>query len=466
MLFLRKKMEEAMDAFGLRGVMQGGVCVALSGGADSVLLLHLCRLWASDSQTSVCALHVHHGIRGEEADEDENFCAALCDSLGVPFYAVHCDAPSYAAANGLSLEDAARRERYRLFDAFLEEHSECACIATAHNATDQLETVLFRVMRGAGIAGIAGIPPQNGRFVRPLLLLTASEIRDGLHACGIAYRTDSTNEQTCHSRNYIRHEILPLLRRLTDHPEEAVLRLTSHARDALEVLDAAAQSFLTGQGGDNRLRRSAFAALPRAVAVRVLQEMHRRVAVDKTAMLDTSHLQTILTKAADPDKTRFSLSLPGRVRLLCEYDSLWMSSGTARRAEPVAPIRVTLGVTPLPFCDGELVLTDRAFDEFSSARINIYKLSIHENLGSATIKGDLVVRTRRPGDRYRYKGTTHSLKKLFNAAHIPLEDRDRIPVLCDDDGIVWIPGFGVRDDGGNSGLYVYFNYGGGENGRR
>ncbi len=207
------------------------VLVAFSGGADSSLLLHTVCDAAPALGLSVCAAHVNHGIRGEEALRDQSFCADTAASLDVPFFTVNLDVPALAAASGEGCEACARSARYAFLEATARAQN-CGVILTAHNADDELETMLFRLARGTAASGLCGIPAvrplhrDNALYVvRPMLDLSK---RDVLAACadgGIPYVTDSTNNTLDYARNRIRHNIVPELEALFDKPQAAVRRL-------------------------------------------------------------------------------------------------------------------------------------------------------------------------------------------------------------------------------------------------
>ncbi|HIR44157.1 MAG TPA: tRNA lysidine(34) synthetase TilS, partial [Candidatus Ventrisoma faecale] len=169
----------------------GRVIVALSGGGDSVCLLHLLASCREELETQLLAVHVHHGIRGDEAGRDASFARALCERLGVPFILRREDVPELAARRGLSLEEAGRETRYRIFE---EERLRCgaSCVAVAHHMDDSAETILNNLFRGTGLAGLSGIAPVRGTVIRPLLCFRRQEIEHYLEAEGIEYCSDST----------------------------------------------------------------------------------------------------------------------------------------------------------------------------------------------------------------------------------------------------------------------------------
>ncbi len=189
------------------------VLVGLSGGADSVCLLFMLFSMKEEFDLTISALHVNHGIRGAEADRDEAFCRTLCEKLNIPFYAVRADIPAMAEKEGIGLEEAGRKFRYEAFERKADELG-CNRIAVAHHMNDRAETVLFQMIRGSKLNGLAGIREKNGRIVRPLLCVTREEIESSLKEEGLDFVTDSTNADTDYTRNYLRNEILPALESL------------------------------------------------------------------------------------------------------------------------------------------------------------------------------------------------------------------------------------------------------------
>ena len=183
---------------------------AFSGGADSTVLVHALHRLGYE----VIAGHVQHGLRGEEAEAEAAHAAAFAAALGLPYHERRVDAAGYAAAHKLSLEAAAREVRYAALEEMAQEVG-VERIATGHTADDQAETVLLKLLRGAGPTGMSGMPPVRGKIIRPLLALTRAEVEAYAQAEGLGFRTDSSNQDPRFTRNRIRHEILPRWRRFS-----------------------------------------------------------------------------------------------------------------------------------------------------------------------------------------------------------------------------------------------------------
>ena len=431
-------LKEHMDAH-----LSHGALLALSGGKDSVLLLSLLSRYAKEKEIPVAAFHLHHGIRGEEADRDAEFCKELCEELGVSLFMSYVDVPAIAKEMGEGIEATARRERYRLLAKTARERG-FSCVLTAHTATDNLETVLLHLLRGGGGNALAGIPPVRPlcdgiMLLRPLLSLSAEEVTAALRDASLPSVFDSTNDDVAYTRNYVRKEILPRLSAITPSPERAVSRMTENVREDMAFLDGVARDAFDTLFDGESLDAEKLARLPRAIRYRVFRMLYEKKA--KGAPLpERVHVNLLFDRMMREGD--FSFSFPKGVRIGRTGDRLVVGFAPAF-SHPETVIHK--GCNRL--ADGSLLFVM----EKSSKPLPqiVYTLSIQRPLASATIEGELCVRSRREGDAYRYGGVTHRLKKLFSDAKLSKEARSSLPVLHDARGILWVPGFGVRDDGGD-----------------
>jgi len=188
------------------------ILVALSGGPDSVLLLHFLNKYSRRFQIKIGAAHINHKIRGKEADLDEKFCRDLTGKLNIDFYSARKNVNHFALKNKLSLEEAGRTIRYRILESIRKKYKYNK-IATAHNCSDNAETVLLNLIKGTGIKGISGIPEKRNNIIRPILSLTKNEILEYLEVQNIPYRIDATNIDADYDRNFIRHKIIPEIKK-------------------------------------------------------------------------------------------------------------------------------------------------------------------------------------------------------------------------------------------------------------
>ncbi|MBE6732487.1 MAG: tRNA lysidine(34) synthetase TilS [Ruminococcaceae bacterium] len=392
------------------------VTVALSGGADSVCLLHTLFSLKERLGIELSAAHLNHMIRGEEADRDQDFVKKLCGDLGVPIFCERIDVPKYAKENSLSVELAARQLRYE----FLRRVAGGGLIATAHNSGDNLETVLFNLTRGTAIKGLTGIPAIREDIIRPLIFCSRAEIEEYCKDMGLTFVTDSTNLCDDYTRNKIRHNIVPLLRELNPSIEYAVLRMgeaLSHDSDYLE--EKAEAEFKNRILEDNVLSLSGFKNLHNAVAIRVLKRFCDTVRVGDVS---SSHLNLLYNVALSGGEAQ----LPKAV-FESESGKLHLKSERNSKSFSVEMVEVQKS----------------EIEDFEK----INNLLLKNYIDCDKIKGKLVCRTRESGDsiKLKNKNGTKPLTKVYNEYRIPASIRDTLPVIADDCGVVWIYKVGVAE---------------------
>lgn len=213
------------------------VLIALSGGPDSIFLLHFLNKYKNKFKIKLSAVHINHLLRGKVSDRDELFCKAVCEELDLPFYSSRKNVKVFAKKNKLSIELAARKIRYSVFEKLVKKNS-FDKIATAHVADDNVETVLLNLIKGAGLSGIAGIPVKRGNIIRPVLCLTKKEILDYLAANKFEFRIDESNLSNEYERNFLRNEIIPLIKsRLNPGIEIAILNTSLNLQGLVEEIE-------------------------------------------------------------------------------------------------------------------------------------------------------------------------------------------------------------------------------------
>lgn len=423
-----------IEDFHMRPALARGVLLGFSGGADSVLCAALLlRLKHTIFDFPLVLCHVNHGIRGESAHRDQAFCERFADELSLPYYARTIDVPTSAKQMRIGIEECARKMRYEQFDDIIRGRNDIQTIVTAHNATDNLETVLQRLFRGTGMKGMCAIPAVRENVLRPMLYIPKKEIVDFLSKNQIPFVTDETNFDSGYTRNYIRNEIFPLLERLTDEPEESILRFVQNLREDEECLSSLADEFLL-RFPSGTVDTEQFLKLPKAVRSRVLVSLVKKVAPD--AMLERMHIQGALS-AIEEGRRRYSLVCD--LTLNCEKGYIYIDwQKSLFPFDASLPLNQEVWIDSLDAC---FVLCDReSFKSFS----NVYKNSIQVNLSSAIIKGELGVRSRREGDAYRFSGVTHRIKTLLQSLHLIQPNKERMPVFYDEEGIVFVPPFPLR----------------------
>lgn len=438
------KFIETLEQFHMLSASET-VLVALSGGADSVSLLHRFVLLRKTRKLTVLAGHVNHSLRGDEADRDEAFCRTLCEAWSVPFLSTRVDVKGEAENTGESVEECARRLRYAFLEAQAEKHG--ALLATAHTADDNLETVLLNLIRGTGLKGLCGIPPVRGRIIRPLLFCERAEIEAYCKAHGLSYVTDSSNLSGEFARNQLRLSVTPVLKSLNPSLLSGISRMTRFLREEEELLETLAQNALSAAKRDGGFDAAALAKLPPPLRFRALAQ----VAKEAGGSIGAAHepaVTGILLKGGSTD-------LPGGVRMTVQCGRLTVDRKKDGQEKPFLPV-TALAVPGETKVGGRWICTQK----LERNGQNVYNFLFYHAFDYAKIKGSLRARSRRSGDKLALsrRNCTKSLKKLFQEANIPPKDRDAVVVVEDDEGIVWVEGFGcdrrVRTTGETNSLLL------------
>lgn len=412
---MKQKLIKALEQFSL---IESGkvVTVALSGGADSMSLLYLLNDLKDELGITLKAAHLNHLIRGEEAFRDEEFVTKQCDKLGIELFLKRIDVPKIARENKESVELTARRLRY----AFLSEICE-GYIATAHTASDNLETVIFNLTRGSGLEGLCGIPPKRDVFIRPLILATRDDVESYCEINNVPFVTDSTNLSDEYTRNLIRHKVVPVLKELNSSVEYSVSKTVSILREDNAFLKAESDNFLKQNLVDNVLLLKNFENLSDAVAKRVIMAFIGNIIGD--IGLENHHINEVLRITRQKGKT----NLPNNFYAKANKDKLII--GTTN------PLKTTQFSVEIE----EMELNS----QYPAEKVN--NLLLNDAIDYDKIVGNIILRTRLPGDKLMLSknGCTKTLNKWFNEKCVPTEIRDLVPVLADDKGVLWVYNLGV-----------------------
>lgn len=426
--------------------------LGFSGGTDSSVLLFLAYAYAKRNGAPLRIVHVHHGIRGDEADRDATFAEQIAKAYELPISVVYKDVPRIAAECGESIEAAARRVRYEAFRDVMREYG-IPVLLTAHNADDNLETVLFHLLRGSGLSGLTGIPPrrrtEGGTVIRPLLECTRADLELFRERYAIPAIFDSTNDDVSYTRNRLRKEIVPGLREISPAPERAVSRMTAALRRDAELLDRLAEDARRRAESPEGLDRSMLADEPDAVVLRVLLR-YWKDAVPTLDSYESVHLDALLRLLRD-GRDRTHLSLPHST---AELRNGRLSIGARSDLPPPPPFTVPLseGENPIDALDVSLFLGEAHGDPvpLPANRKNIYNSATQIYIPFDTIrsvygKEGLTARGRLPGDRILVGGMHRSLRTLLNRAAFTKEEREHLLVVTDGQELLWVPGLAVSD---------------------
>ena len=405
------------------------VTVALSGGADSVALLLALLELKDDLGIELSAAHLNHSLRGAESDGDEAFVKELCEKLNVPLVCETADVKREAEISGESVELAARRIRY----AFLERVSD-GLIATAHTANDNLETVLYNMARGTGIHGLCGIPPVRGRIIRPLILSTRAEVEAYCAEKNCDFRTDSSNLTLVYARNKIRHNAVPTLIYVNSAAVENTARLCEFLRRDEQFLSKEADKAFLECYRDGGLDVELLLALHPSLQYRVVAMLAEK---ELSLILEHIHIEAVLSMR---DKNIARQSIKGNCFAVLKngvlkFEALYVPSDAFR-----------VEVSGFPFCYGNCSIELISVENYKKMT-NVNNLSIENAIDYDKICGRLYMRSRQSGDKIRLvgRGCTKTFKNLLNERGLLQSERDNLKVLSDDNGVLWLSGFGVDE---------------------
>ena len=435
------------------------VVAGVSGGPDSVALLHMLVRLRRKRRVRLCVAHLNHMTRGAETDEEQAFVADLARRWRVKFFTQSVNVHALADARKVGLEEAARDIRYEFY-ADVAAQTGASRIALGHHADDNAETVLYRILRGTGVRGLAGIPPvrpltrgSEVKIVRPLSDLTAAGILAYLKDHNLPSRFDSSNASLDFARNRIRLKILPELeRRGNADIRRALARLARSAwqidrwmQREVERLLEDAEALL--KGGVWEFRPAWFASIPEPIATEVLREMLRRLDV-RMGRFGREHFESIARLARAP-KGSASLRLPDGVQMEKEQARVILRKGPAPAWRPPArpiPMQVP-GVTELPHYEGT-VFAEVADGGLADLAPFLESKGVHEEmLDYDMIESPLAVRSWRDGDRFRPLGApgTRKLQDFMTDLKIPRAERKRIPIVTMSDRPIWLVGWRIAD---------------------
>jgi tRNA(Ile)-lysidine synthase len=448
MVELSQRVKVAINEHGL--ISQGErVVVALSGGGDSVALARLmCEMSAMASWSVVGFLHINHQLRSV-ANEDADFCRELSNELNVPFLIEKVNVEAVSREFGISVEEAGHRLRHEIFNRIC--RSQVAdCVATGHTRDDLAETVLLRLIRGAGPRGLAGIHPRNGFVVRPLLDITRKELREYLEVQGLPHCEDTTNEDTSVARNRIRHLLIPFLKKnFSEGIVDVLAREASIARAddewmEREVDQAVGQIVCYGEEVAD-IDCQAIAKLPIALARRVSKRVLEHVGGRPMSFNQTHRLLSLIRT---PCRSDFSEDFPGS-RLTRNSDRTrlvrWQGRGEGRKSV-VSEFEYAL---PVP---GKIKVPELGQIVSATLSGSVPKLTARGQtvaVSSERIASPLTVRNWRPGDVIRPLGLggRKKLQDLFVDRKISRANRQAIPIVADSRGkIVWVAGQTLDED--------------------
>lgn len=404
------------------------IVVGLSGGADSVCLLSVLNSLKAEYGFSLIAAHINHGIRGAEAQRDEESCKRLCEKLNVPLEILHADIPTLSKQQGIGEEECGRIVRYDFFRSLAGERGK---IATAHNLNDNAETLLLNLVRGAGSKGACGIPPVRDNIIRPLIETDRKSIEKYCEENGLQYVTDSTNLECEYSRNKIRIKVLPTLCEINQNAVGALSGFASRMREQEAFLESVVNEKYAQCVKNSELYEAEFSALDiflkKRIAGRFLSELSH-------GEVESKHIDDFL---------RFVGS--GKALVTASATEIVSRDGKIfKKPEQAEQFSVDFSLDDktvnLPFCKISV-------EEYDTKDLQNLNKDILDNLIDCDkISNTLILRSRKDGDKFTFskRRVTKTIKKLFNEDKIPPEVRNRMIILDSDGEVVWLRGYGTN----------------------
>lgn len=393
------------------------VLIALSGGADSIYLAKFLLSIKEEYNLTLKAAHIEHGIRGKESLDDCSFVENFCKENNIECHTLHFNAIEESKNAKVGVEEYSRNKRYEFFYSI-----SCDKIATAHNLSDNVETVLFRLARGSSLKGMCGIPFKRDKIIRPILEISSEEIRNYLQENNIPYCVDFTNNENEYSRNKIRNNIIPLFKEINSDFENTVNRFIKIANEDEHFLDNSVNSIYKTVIFDNSLNLNKL----REFSVSVIKRVLIKYFSENNISLDEYHINELLKLVFTQSKTQikdnvFAISNANSLRIARFGNNVDFNSAVVKKE----------------------ILTKKDFltkCELSSKKFDFY-------CDCDKIIGNVLIRSRQAGDKITLSGRNCSktLKKLYNELGIPVEDRGNIPVIVDDNGVIGIYGYCVDE---------------------
>lgn len=399
------------------------VIVALSGGADSVALLYALNSLKEKYNITLYACHINHLIRGDEAQRDEDFVTALCENLGIELFVRRVDVPALAKEQKISLELCGRNVRYEFFEELSKKL--CAKVATAHTASDNVETVLYNIARGTSLSGLCGIRPVRDYLIRPLFMCGREDVERYCEENSLSYVTDSTNLTDDYTRNNIRHNAVPPLKTVNKELESCVSRMCSSLTEIKNYLD----NISFEEINNTKIEHGYDCEKLLSLDIAVLKNSISLIAKSEGVDLDYRHIELIIEAL----KSSSSVDLNAGKRAVCKQGVFRITD--THRTDYFEPV----------------LLKDCDFVEFISDKElkNINKKLLTNCINCDIITDGTVVRTRQEGDNFTLcdRGVTKSLKKLLNELKIPAEKRSSLLLVADGSTVLWLEGVGVSEQG-------------------
>lgn len=424
-----------------------GVVVGVSGGPDSICLLHLFWTIKDEYELKLYAVHLNHQFRGLEAEKDAKYVKTFCDNLKIPSFIYTKDVSDYAHKNSMTDEEAGRELRYSCFYEIANKKN-AKKIAVAQNMNDQAETVLMRLMRGAGIDGLTAIDyKRDDRIIRPLLDVERDKIEKYCEENKLNPRIDKTNQESIYTRNRVRLELIPYIEKhFNKNIKSTLCRTAKHLRedsDFINIIASEAYNEVVMETEEEvRIDCNKFKEFHSAIKNRIIRKGIRSIS-GELKDVESRHIQLIL-EFIQNGKTGTKIDLPNNISGVLEYETLILKKSVASEKqkdfEYKMPIGKKLFIDELEVSISTRVLNISEVEDHSKEKYKKY-LDFHK------VTKDIIIRNRRNGDSFVPLGMSgrKKLKDFFIDEKIPREKRHKIILICDGEEIMWIVGYRISN---------------------
>lgn len=411
------------------------IAVGFSGGADSTALLHVLRYFVSEKYNNleVFAIHINHNLRGSESVRDENFVKEFCKKNSIRLIKKSIDVKKFSKELKIGLEEAGRMMRYEIFENISK--IENAKIATAHTLSDRCETLIMNLVRGSGMKGLCSIPAVRGNIIRPLINITREEIESYCMKNNLDYVNDSSNFEREYTRNKIRLDVIPRLKKINPNFENVISRTMKSLKiDEIYLEEIANRSFEESKT-KNGYSISKIKKFPLAIKFRVIKKILCE-SMDKSPQ--QKHVKMVVDMIENNIKM---ITLGEKLNLVCKDGILKLMDYEVNNKllwkYPISELNTLTEIKT------NIIIKVLPFEKYSKVRDkNIYILDWDK------VSSNAVIRNRREGDRFvlPHRRVTKTVKKLMNEFKISVEYRDKIALIADRDEVIWIDGIGVSND--------------------
>ncbi len=422
------------------------IVLGISGGPDSVTLLHILSRLKETMDIEIYAAHLNHQMRGIESQKDALYVSEICKEMNIVYFLKSIDVPTYCKENGLSIEEGARKLRYEMFDE-IKEKTKSNKISIGHNLNDQAETILMRMMRGTGLQGLRGIEyHRNDGVIRPLLDIDRSDIEKYCEQHQLNPRIDHTNLESIYTRNKIRLELIPYMQdNFNPNLIESISRMSSNLRDDSDYIEDKAKiefdNIAVFESDSVELDVEKYTRLHNAIKVRVLRLGIKQVLGD-TNFIDQKHIDDIIELEKE-NKINKQINLPRGLFVYRKQNTIILTTKEIVNEEIEFCYNIpNNGFVKIKELGTVIETQTMTIDRYKSMKSDKQSKGFDLN----KIKGGLTVSNRRQGDKIKLAMGTKKLKSLFVDLKIPREERSKVPVIRDEEGILLVGDYKTSED--------------------